>query len=95
MEFINTIKQYLQRLRINALKSKETKFLIDERLTNPRHGITENTTKKEKNGILIAGTKGKFFIKSLQVSHNITYITPTFLYTSITPTPHMLYRSYF
>ena len=45
----------LQRLRRIYVKSN-TKFLTHERITDPRHGITQKCH-KEKNGTLIAGTK--------------------------------------
>ena len=39
-------------------------------MTGPRHGMTKNSTCKEKNGTLMAKTKQKFFIKSLQILLN-------------------------
>ena len=46
----------------------------------------KNATYKEKNGTLIAGTKQKFFIESLEISLSMTPTSP--LYTSISKTPH-------
>ena len=65
MGFLNTIKQYLQRLRMDICKNYQTKFLIHEMLTNPRYGITQKYQLQREKWNFNSGNK--IFYKFLKI----------------------------